>query len=155
LDSFKTKTRKKNKLRSSTVIVLKMFFFWKQKCSSFENEFFFDEQTMIFSWKVTFLTLFGTGPESERKQEHLLWEFRINEQSQNSKRFSLKVSVRTLQNGKRPLNKLFESISNLYQNENYDFLSKNSISYRWVNNHPVIKFLSMLYLDRNLKNIQS
>jgi hypothetical protein len=36
--TLKTKTRKKNKFRSSTVMVLKMFLFWNQKCSLFEKK---------------------------------------------------------------------------------------------------------------------
>jgi hypothetical protein len=51
LYTLKTKTRKKNNFRSSTVMVIKMFFFWNQKCSLFEKMFFFQEQIMISTWK--------------------------------------------------------------------------------------------------------
>jgi hypothetical protein len=36
--TLKRKTRKKNKFRSSTVMVLKMFFFWNRKCYIFEKK---------------------------------------------------------------------------------------------------------------------
>jgi hypothetical protein len=49
--TLKRKTRKKNKFRSSTGMVLRMFFFWNQKC-------FFFRKNMICAWIVTFLTLF-------------------------------------------------------------------------------------------------
>jgi hypothetical protein len=39
--TLKTKTRKKNKFRSSTVMVLQMFIFWNQKCSLFEKNVLF------------------------------------------------------------------------------------------------------------------
>jgi hypothetical protein len=39
--TLKTKTRKKNQFRSSTVMVLKMFFFWNKKCSLFEKHVLF------------------------------------------------------------------------------------------------------------------
>jgi hypothetical protein len=59
LFSVKTKTQKKNKFRSSTVIVLKMFFFWNQKCCLFEKKIFFQEKIMICAWKSNIFDTFS------------------------------------------------------------------------------------------------
>jgi hypothetical protein len=56
--TLKTKTQKKNKFRSSSVMVLKMFFFWNQKCALFENMFFFGDQIMIISSKSNIFDTF-------------------------------------------------------------------------------------------------
>jgi hypothetical protein len=52
LYTFKTKTRKKNTFRSSTVMVLKMSCFWNQKCS------FFRDKSRFGLEKVTVWNLF-------------------------------------------------------------------------------------------------
>jgi hypothetical protein len=49
--TLKTKTWKKNKFRSSTVMVLKMFFFGIKNVLNLKEMFFFQEQIMICAWK--------------------------------------------------------------------------------------------------------
>jgi hypothetical protein len=56
--TLKTKTRKKNKFRSSTVIVLKMIFFWKKNVLYLKICSFLGNIPWFFLEKVTFLTLF-------------------------------------------------------------------------------------------------
>jgi hypothetical protein len=49
--SLITKTRKKNKFRSSTVMVLKMLFFGIKNVLYLKKMFVFQEKIMIFPWK--------------------------------------------------------------------------------------------------------
>jgi hypothetical protein len=76
----KTKTRNKNKFRSSTVMVLKMFFFGNQKCSLFEKNVLFSRKNHDLCLKKKhFWHFFGTGPESERNNEHFFQECTISQ----------------------------------------------------------------------------
>jgi hypothetical protein len=68
--TLKTKTRKKNKFRSSTVIGLKMIFFRiKNVLYLKKNVRFSGTNHVLCLKKQHFWHFFGTGPESERKKD--------------------------------------------------------------------------------------